>query len=290
MFTYLLKGYQTMICKALLNPFLTILVLATIVLCPGMARADLTITPVRVVFEGRDRSATVELINTTNKTNTYRMRWMEMKMGPSGRYELIPADDKDPNSVANMVIFSPRQVTIEPHGQQTIRLSLRRPADLPDGEYRAHLGMVRLAKQGPERPNPNAKGVEMDMRVNLGFSIPVIVRAGNDKDLKISLINPKLEMSPDPQNPTPVLKIDLHRDSGKFSAYGQVTVYWTPSKGSEKIIGNMANMALYPELETRPIMVPLKENPDSGTLRIVYAGKYESDGKTWAEKILPIGK
>ena len=274
---------------SLFKPFLAFLILATIAMLPGSARADLTIAPVRIVFEGRDRSATVELINTTNNTNTYRMKWMDLKMGPSGRYELVPADDKEPNSVPNMVIFSPRQVTIGPNGHQTVRLSLRRPADLPDGEYRSHLGMVRLAKQGPERPNPNAKSIEMEMRVNLGFSIPVIVRAGDDKDLKISLVNPKLEMSTDP-TPTPRLKIDLHRDAGKFSSYGQVTVYWTPSKGSEKTIGVMGNMALYPELETRPIIIPLKENPDSGSLRIVYTGKYESEGKTWAEKILPIGK
>ena len=36
------------------------------------AHADLTITPTRIVFEGRDRSAIVELINTTKRTNTYR--------------------------------------------------------------------------------------------------------------------------------------------------------------------------------------------------------------------------
>ncbi len=148
-----------------------------------------------------------------------------------------------------MVIFTPRQVTIEPNGHQTIRLSLRRPADLPDGEYRSHLGMIRLARQGPERPDPNAKSIDMDFRVNLGFSIPVIVRSGQDDALKISLTNPKLEMSKSTR-PIPLLKIDVHRDAGKFSTYGQIDVYWTPSKGSEKKIGSTSNVALY--LNWRP--------------------------------------
>jgi hypothetical protein len=42
-----------------------------------------------------------------------------------------------------MVIFSPRQVTIEAHGQQTIRLSLRRPANLP-----------RRTQPPPQRQSP----------------------------------------------------------------------------------------------------------------------------------------
>lgn len=262
-----------------------------LVICfyPLLSKADLTLTPVRVVFEGRDRSATVELINITERTNTYRLKWMEMKMGPAGRYELMPADETNPNSVSKMVIFSPRQVTIEPHGHQTIRLSLRRPADLPDGEYRAHLAMVRLAKQGPDRPDPTAKAVSMELKVNLGFSIPVIVRSGEDKDLKISLNSPKLEMSSDIP-PVPRLGIDIHRDAGKFSTYGTVRVFWKPEGGSEKEIGTMSNMALYPELETRHISILLKENPTGGNLHIVYEGKYESDGKTWAEKTFPIGK
>lgn len=274
--------------KLLLRTFLALTIILGSI-WPGVARADLTITPVRIVFEGRDRSATVELINTTKNTNTYRLKWMDMKMGPSGRYELFAADDSDPHSVSKMVIFSPRQVTIEPNGHQTIRLSLRRSADLPFGEYRSHLAMVRLAKQGPERPNPKSKGVEMDIRINLGFSIPVIVRSGEDKDLKISLINPKLEMTTDTP-PAPRLKIEVHRDAGKFSTNGNLVVYWTPAKGSEKIIGKMANVALYPELATRPFNILLKEAPDSGTLRIVYEGKFETDGKILAEKAFPISR
>ena len=253
------------------------------------AHADLTITPTRIVFEGRDRSAIVELINTTKRTNTYRLQWMVMKMGSSGRYELQKEDETDPYSVSKMVLFTPRQVTIESNGHQTIRLSLRRPADLPPGEYRAHLAMVRLAKQGPERQDPNPKGVTMDLKVNLGFSIPVIVRSGEDKELKVSIINPKLSMTADTP-PSPRLKIDIHRDAGKFSTYGTVKVLWTPPQGSEKEIGGMGNVTLYPELKTRSIDIPLRESPTGGSLRIVYMGKAESDGVIWAEKTFPIGK
>jgi len=260
-------------------------------LTSGIARADITLTPMRVVFEGRDRSATIELINTTNNTNTYRLKWLTMKMGETGRYSMTPSDPNDPYSFDKMVMFTPRQVTIEPHGHQTIRLSLRRPADLPNGEYRAHLSMVRLAKQGPDKPDPKANSLTMDVQVNLGFSVPVIVRSGDDKDLKISLGNPKLGVQENKgRAPTPRLEIDVNRDAGKFSTYGTLRVFWQPKQGKEKEIGAASNVALYPELQTRRVPIPLKAAPDSGTLRIVYEGKYESEGKTWAEKTFPIGK
>jgi P pilus assembly chaperone PapD len=262
-------------------------------LIPSSARADLTFTPMRIVFEGRDRSATVELLNQTNRTNTYRLRWMQMTMDEKGHYELLPIDEKAPNSFDKMVIFTPRQVTIAPHGYQTIRLSLRRPADLAPGEYRAQLAMIRLAKQGPERQDPNAKSVSMDIKVNLGFSIPIIVRSGDDPGLKVALNSPKLELKAkdDPKAPPQlILKVDLARVSGKFSTFGAVHVYWDPANGPEKEIGILNKISLYPELEKRELSIPLKEVPTDGSIRLTYVGQAESEGKTWAQKSFPIGK
>ncbi|MFH1157704.1 MAG: hypothetical protein V1721_02285 [Pseudomonadota bacterium] len=271
--------------------FIAVLLLAGLLLLPAAAKADLTITPWRVVFEGRTRSATVELLNMTDRTNTYRIGWLVPKRNEkTGKIDLTPyVDDKDPHSVAKMVVFSPRQVTIEPRGHQIIRLSLRRPADLPPGEYRAHLSMIRLAKEKPQKQDPKAKDIEMVLNVNLGFSIPVIVRSGEDKDLKISLSSPGLSMSTG-NKPSPVLDVDINRDAGKFSSYGSVNVYWAPDQGKEEKIGTMDNIALYPEVQSRHLSIRLKQNPTDGKIRVVYLGKYESAGKTWAEKTFPIGK
>lgn len=268
--------------------FFVAMVMAAFVMLPGSAKADLSITPVRVVFEGRDRSAIIELLNLTDHTNTYRMTWLHMKAKPEGGYETenMKTDDKDPHSVSNMVIFTPKQVTIEPHGHQVIRLSLRRPADLPFGEYRAHMALIRMASSLQETRDPNAKGIELAMNVNIGFSIPVIVRSGDDKDLKVSLQLPKLEVVRN----KPSLKVDIHRDAGIFSTYGELKVMWQPAQGTEKQIGTLNNVALYPEIQERHVIIPLTDNPTSGTLKVVYVGKLESDGKTWAEKSFPIGK
>ncbi len=255
----------------------------------GPASADLAITPIRIVFEGRDRSANISLLNVTNKTHTYRMRWLEMKMDTNGRYALTDADQKNPHSVANMIIFTPRQVTIQPKAYQTIRLSLRRPADLPPGEYRAHLSFTRLAANGPEQAEKNPKGKSLSLNVNLSFSIPIIVRSGEDKDLKVSINNPKLSMGGSADKPTPVLNFDLKRDAGKFSSYGSIKIFWQPPEGAEQQIGLQNNIALYPEVQERHISVDLSTNPSGGKIRVQYVGKYESEGKVWDEKIFPLG-
>jgi fimbrial chaperone protein len=257
---------------------------ALLLLSAAAARANLSITPWRVVFGPRDRSAVVTVLNTTDSTNVYRMNWVLMKANAEGRYEPV-ADDGNPNSVTKMVIFSPRQVTVEPHAYQTVRLSLRRPSDLPPGEYRGHLTFTHMANEGPQ-DDPRLKGQAAALSANVGFSIPVIVRQGEDNDLKVLLSGPKLAMG---KGNKPILGIDLSRVSGIFSTYGMFKVFWSPAGGQQHEIGTLNNVALYPEVKSRRIEVPLSENPASGTLRIVYLGQYESEGKTWAEKSFPIG-
>jgi fimbrial chaperone protein len=256
------------------------------------ARADLTITPKRVVFSARTRSTEVILLNVTDHANTYRLGWQMMKALPDGKYKMMPYNrdtDKDPHSVPNMVVYSPRQVTIEAHGHQTIRLSLRRPADLPPGEYRAHLEMTRLAPAEPlHRSDAHAKTLSMELDVNLSFSIPVIVRQGEDKALKVSLSDPKLRLADNGA----VLDVNINRDAGAFSSYGDVNVYWQPPKGKEILIGSLDNVALYPEVKSRQVSVQIsaKENLSAGTIRVAYIGKLEAEGTTWAERTFAIGK
>lgn len=256
------------------------------------ARADLTITPKRVVFSARSRSAEVILLNVTNHPNTYRFGWEIMKATPDGKYKISPYKtdtDKDPHSVPKMVFYSPRQVTIEPHGHQTIRLSLRRPADLPPGEYRAHLLMTRLAHQAPpQKADPNAKELTMALDVNLSFSIPVIVRQGEDKTLKVSLSNPKLKLA----GKGAVLDLNINREAGTFSSYGDINVYWQPPDSKEMLVGSLNNVALYPEVKTRQVSVAIvsKQNLTAGNIRVAYVGRLEASGTTWAERVFPIGK
>ncbi len=273
-----------------------LLAIAVVLLLPATpALADLTIAPLRVVFKGRDRSAVVTLVNVTNNLNTYRLSWTLYKMNENGQYDPVALDEKDPFSIDKMIVFSPRQVVIKPGQQQLIRLSLRRPENLPVGEYRGHLTFTRLArsavnldKSGEDRERP--KGQKFGISVNLSFSIPIIVRNGSDDQLKVEMISPQLRIENAGNIQRPVLTMDLTRTAGTFSTYGTILVFWQPEGGKEKRIGFIQNVALYPEVKKRKVTVPINttDHVAGGKIRVVYQGKYESQGTIWDEKSFPV--
>lgn len=273
--------------------FTSFIIAMALLLSAAPAKADLTIAPLRVVFKGRDRSAVVSLVNLASHVNTYRLSWTIYKVDETGKYATMPADPKNPFTVDKMVFFSPRQVTINPDQHQLVRLSLRRPADLPPGEYRGHLTFTRLPpdlsrRRKEDETKGKPKGQEIALNVNLSLSIPVIVRSGNDDELKVEISNPVFNRN---ANGQPTLDFDLKRLAGTFSTYGTIIVYWKRPGQDEQRIGVMSNVALYPEVKRRPLSIALNVPQISdGSVRVAYLGKYESQNTIWDEKILSVGK
>ncbi len=257
--------------------------------------ADLLITPVRVVLEGKDRSAVVTLVNTSDKVRTYRMGWKKMRMSELGQYSDIEgaaADDFEMRAqrMTEMIKFSPRQVTIEPGGRQRIRLSLRRPETLAEGEYRAHMQFERLPE--PRELDANNRGVKFDLQINLGFTIPVIFKNGSyEADAKIAEKIEYVPAEPGAKN-GPLIRMTLER-SGAGSVYGRVLV--KSSGGAKKELGVLNNVAIFQEMGKRIIEVPLDvKNPDvhsirpGSQLRVSFEGDGEFRGRTWDEKVLTL--
>ena len=251
----------------------------------GQARADLLITPLRTVFEGRDRSTVITLINTTGEYRTYRLGWTLLKMNDKGKYDtvdqLMSASGRD-MSADQMLRFSPRQVTLEPQGRQRIRISLRRPADLAPGEYRAHLAITRLAVDRDTANSTAVGGASAMLKVNLGFTIPVIVREG-DANPVVTLENP--QFIPQNNQGMPQLQFDIAGQNSLYSSYGRVKAYWTPANGQTEEVGLLNNVALYPEIDRRTLLLGLTQPSFSnGILTLVYEGDQEYEGRIFDKK------
>ncbi len=261
---------------------------AVLTLFPAIGNATMTIMPLRVVFEDRDRSKDLTLANSSTTTNTYRMEWIINKMNPNGTYEKLSAPLDPAMDFSKSVIFSPRQVTIPPGEQQRIRLSLRRPADLPKGEYRAHLLIKKVDEsktRGGKKLEPDKVGAKV--AVNFGFSIPVIVRVGAT-DAQATISDIKMQPGATPADgPSMTLKINR---TGKHSVAGKIQVFWTPPGGQEEQIGILNNINVFTEITHRDITLALTPSKPvtSGTLRIVYEGIDEFRGTKFAETTLPI--
>jgi len=125
---------------------------------------DLLVAPTRVVFEGRKRSAELNLSNIGTARATYRVSLIRMEMDESGGFK-EKGLDPGAEGIQSLFRFSPREVTLEPQESQTVRIQVRKPAELPAGEYRLHIVFRAVPTTAPipapvEAPKPSPAKVE----------------------------------------------------------------------------------------------------------------------------------
>lgn len=253
------------------------------------ASAQLMITPLQVVMEGRERSTEIILINTTDRTNTYNLVWEQNEQNPeTGRYI---TDERDEGEIwlQDIAVFTPRRVTLEPREKQTVRIAVRRPADLPDGEYKSHLQFKVVPNPIPPSQDPSLgeNEVSLGVQVNVSFVIPIVYRAG-DYDLNVDLGTPSFEVNEKTGN----LKIEVPVErSGIHGVMGEVHVYHTPlSGGQETMIGALGNANMFPEISRRTFSVPTQiQGLAPGTMRIDFLKAENDEKEILTSRAYPVG-
>jgi len=253
-------------------------------------QASLLISPTNVALTDRERSAKVIIINTGTVTRNYRISWSEKKARSTGGYDILSEEDQKTFPIASsMVRVSPKQVKLAPGERQTIKLSARRPKDLPDGDYRSHLLFTALPNQS-EVPQNNAAGVT-EIKVLLGYSIPFIVRKGDEK-YNVSIDNAKLIPRED-QTKKIKNNVSITLSSiGSTTPSGVIHAYWRKNKSTEEVhVATLNSARIYPELDEVKFTLYWHKGviePKSGQLRLVYTGVKEFAGVTFAEKTINI--
>lgn len=218
-----------------------------VILCPLLAQANLLISPQRLFFEPGQRSDALILKNISGNLQKFDIRFREMAMSPEGK--LVPLADT-PYSLAKMVRYSPRRVTLEPGATQTIRMALRMRGDLEDGEYRSHLVIRQIPTQEEATPVEEGENLALQIRPMLSMSIPVIARKGATHS---SLAIDAAELHPHHARVTVSA-------SGNRSVYGDLELVQRQS-GEPKTLGTLRGVALYPEIDQLNFKVPLIQAP-----------------------------
>lgn len=144
------------------------------------ALGELLVSPTRLIFEKHTRTASVSIVNAGNETKTYRIQFVERRMTPEGGFEEVKQAKPGEQFSSKMIRFSPRQVVLQPGQAQAIRLMLRKPAKLADGEYRSHLLFRAIPKANTSSlaKLSDSKSISIKLTPIIGISIPVIVRHG----------------------------------------------------------------------------------------------------------------
>lgn len=248
------------------------------------AGANLLVTPTRIVFEERMRTAQVTLMNAGTETGNFRISFKRQHMTESGKFVTVENGEGGMFS-DSMVRYSPRQVTLAAGQSQVIRLMLRKPRDLKNGEYRSHMTFQVLPKAKnrsiDSAINTNQKGITVEILPVVGISIPVIVRHGQLSS-ELSLSNLQYIAGTE-ANPRARIGIDMHR-SGSASVYGDFRATFTPKDGKPVIVGLSNGVAVYANSPMRHYEIPINSPPElelvNGELRIVFleSGKDEKTG------------
>lgn len=224
------------------------------------ASAGVSLLPHRVVFEGRERSAEVLMKNSGATRASFRISVVEKDMTEDGRLQERGKKDGE-TTAADLFRFTPRQVDLEPGASQIVRIQLRKPEGLPDGEYRSHLLFLSIP---PSKPAEQVEDGEADKKLSFritqvtGISIPVIVRHGQT-DLALSLEEPTY-YQPSHPGAAPVISLFLAR-KGNRSVLGDMTV--TLESGGtlpkDSLLWTSKAVGIYTNLSRRKVFLGLPD-------------------------------
>lgn len=250
---------------------------------------DLMLYPSRVVFEPNERSVKLDLINNLDRTVTYRIRFVNRRMTETGQMHEITVPGPGERFADGMLRYSPRQVMLPPGGAQTVRVLLRKPAELQAGEYRSHLLFERVSEATlPPAGGPDAArgGIAIELQPLVSVTIPVIVRHG-ETQAQVGLANLALQSA---RTGRPAeLAFELRRQ-GNRSVFGDLEATFISDAGEQRVIGRAKGVAVYVPNPARRAKLPLTAPPSGalgpGRIELVYRARPESGGAVLARASL----
>ena len=276
-------------------PGRTALATLALALAAPLALADLSLYPTRIVLEKNQRAAQVELMNNGTAPETYRINLVNRRMGEMGEFIALEAPGPGDQFADPLLRYSPKQVTVQPGSSQTVRILVRKPADLAPGEYRSHLQFDRVADAAgassvEQVSAPGDNGIGVVITALVGASIPVIVRQG-DTQASATLSDLTLLPAAGGAGAAPALSFVINR-SGNRSLYGDLTVRFTPKGGQPVELAKAGALAVYVPNALRrarmALQVPTGTTLAGGTLNLSYRERAEAGGKMMAEASLSL--
>ena len=141
----------------------------------------LLVAPTRLVMEARDHAAEFVLRNQSNEDATYRISLVNRRPDASGRMVTVENAKPEDKFADRMIRYSPRQVTVPAGGTQTVRIAVRRPAELEAGEYDTRIFFQAVPVDQPLRADGSdleGEGVAIQLRAIYGVTVPIVVKHG----------------------------------------------------------------------------------------------------------------
>ena len=246
---------------------------------PVLAQGDLLVAPTRVVLDGQ-RGTEVILNNIGNETAIYRVSLEVRRMTADGKLdEVSEAETSEAEKAAlAMISYAPRRVELAPNQPQAIRIGVRAPEGLPEGEYRVHMLFRAIPDaKAPTASTGPAQGVSIALTPIYGVTIPVIVRRGSLK-ATAGIADAKLVDMKEGRG----FSLDLTRN-GTRSTYGEIRIL---KPGEAKPALQARGIAVYAEVARRNLTLPIPPEVAAklaGPATVQYLEEGEDGGRVIAE-------
>jgi len=207
-----------------------------------------------MLITDRERVKEIILVNTGNKTNTYRLSFKDMVQGVNGVYQKVGEGGFE-FSASEYIRFSPRQVSLKAGERQTVKLLVRRGKDMQPGDYRSHLSFVVLpSKNGSETAETQGnQQLGIKLTTLLSYSIPVVIQTG-EPDVEIGLTG--VQLKPNFENNAQSVDVQLMR-RGKNGVFGKIELFAGNTKEDLILIGELNNANIFRESQNRVFNVNL---------------------------------
>lgn len=239
---------------------------------PARITADLVIQPTRLVFHGGPETAQLAL-SKAGPAVVYDVSLVDRAMLPDGR--IVERATSDSASARPLLAIDRTSVRVGDAQRELLRVTFKGAGSRAAGEYRTHLTLTP-----PEQPDgaaaPPAAGAGPNLR--LTYSIPIIVRVG-PADVRAGLAYLHLTRTPQGR---PALAFDLQR-LGTSSVYGDIEIHTPGADSAAPPLVTMRGVGVYPEVGSRPIVLPLARELDADeVIRVDYIDRDVQPGRVLA--------
>lgn len=248
-----------------------------------------SIFPTRAVMTDKNLTAQFDIINSGTETASYNILLERKRMTETGEFQNITGEPLAGELFADQIVrYSPRRITLAPGAGQTVRLMLKMPAGLPEGEYRSHLSVNHIPEASSTIPTDKQGKTPTDFSVKLtsygNIAVPVIVRHGKlNAELEIKDLTTLLK-----DKESPVVEFTMRR-SGNRSVYGDIAVMVKTENGKVEQVAAANGVAVYVPNETRKARFTLRGKDvltAKGTLHVTFTE--QGSEKPMAEASIPI--
>lgn len=244
------------------------------------------VSPRRVDIADRQRTASLNIVNRSDRPVSYTFGWQRRALSPDGEVLVLKEGQTTPGyrPADEIIQFSPRRITLQPGERQKIRFLVQRPADLPEGEYYSHFLIMPEPIEEGMGPRLNREGIGGVLQVRTHTALPVFVRQGKT-DVSLEL----REASIFQKNGTPHFRYALANTSTRtIYARGEIECYTSVENKTTRPI---TTARVYAEARSFTREAPLPPDLDlsaCGSIKFRLTGTDDADYKNKTLSVIDV--